>query len=313
MAKVPIFSVIIPTYNRANLLEIAIKSVLEQEFSNFELIVVDDGSEDHTRQVVNAFEDSRIQYHYQKNQERSTARNNGIHFAKAKYICFLDDDDYYLPNYLSTFYDELSKEDFPDIILRTGFIQMENDQEIGKSDSFDLDAGINPTEFCAYHFCAVYTLCIPKVFLLEHDFPVAFRHWQDTHLILRLLALYPFRQLDAYTYAYIQHSKMGSRSIYHFPDAHERIQSNVDAMFDVFEHHSDLISPHLPKDTLEHMVSLKYINHANGALMNGQIKLAISLILKSIKHNKKAWFLGLYAKFFLKIPTKILFGYPRPN
>ena len=311
MANVPVFSVIVPTYNRSSLLKIGIESVLAQDFPDFELLVIDDGSTDDTKEVVAQFTDKRLRYIYQENQERSVARNNGIHLAKAKYICFLDDDDYYLPNYLSTFYNELENNNFPEVILRTGFIEIEDGQEIGRSESFNPKAGINPTRFCAYHFCAVITLCIPKSFLETHDFPVAFRHWQDTHLILRLLALYPFKQLNAHTYIYVQHPNMGSRSIYQFKDAKERIQSNVDAMLDVFEHHSDLISPHLPPYTLEHMVSLKYINHANGALMNNQIKLAVTLIMKSIKYNRKAWFLGLYIKFFLKIPTKILFGYPR--
>ncbi len=103
---------------------------------------------------------------------------------------------------------------------------------------------------------------------------------------------------------------MGSRSIYQLEDAEARIQSNVDAMFDVFEKYHDLLSPHLPSHTLDYLVSQKYLNHANGALVNGKIQLALSLIKKSLSRSKGKWFKFFYLKFFLKLPLKIIFGFP---
>src|ERR1051325_3991500 len=85
----PFFSVIIPTYNRADFIRKPIDSVLAQKFSSWELIIVDDGSTDNTGQVVKSFTDSRIHYVYQSNQERSAARNTGIKNSKGQYICFL--------------------------------------------------------------------------------------------------------------------------------------------------------------------------------------------------------------------------------
>ena len=72
------FSIIIPTYNRAAFLPKAIESVLAQTCTDWELIVVDDGSIDNTREVVAQYNDKRITYIYQQNAERSAARNNGI-------------------------------------------------------------------------------------------------------------------------------------------------------------------------------------------------------------------------------------------
>ncbi len=89
MARV---SVIIPTYNRASLLPQAVESVLGQSFKDLELIIVDDGSTDNTREVVAGFS-GPITYLYQKNQGRSAARNNGYKISKGEYICFLDSDD----------------------------------------------------------------------------------------------------------------------------------------------------------------------------------------------------------------------------
>ena len=99
------FSIILPTYNRAYLLPYAIESVIEQSYKNWELIIVDDGSTDNTRDLVKKYKkkDKRITYIYQDNSERSAARNNGILRASGEWVCFLDSDDKYLSNHLSMF------------------------------------------------------------------------------------------------------------------------------------------------------------------------------------------------------------------
>jgi len=94
-------SVIIPTYNRANLLPRAIESVLNQTYQDFEVIVVDDASCDNTEEVVQGFNDPRIKYVKHKiNKGGSAARNTGIKTAEGKYIAFLDSDDEWLPEKL---------------------------------------------------------------------------------------------------------------------------------------------------------------------------------------------------------------------
>jgi len=98
----PKVSVIIPTYNRADLLPRAIKSVLSQTFQDFELIIVDDGSTDNTKEIVKSFQnkDERIKYVYQDNQGESGARNTGLRESQGEYIAFLDSDDEWLPEKL---------------------------------------------------------------------------------------------------------------------------------------------------------------------------------------------------------------------
>lgn len=90
-----LISIIIPTYNRYNLLEKTINSVLNQTYKNWELIIVDDGSTDGTDVLVNELsnKDSRIRYYWQKNSGESVARNKGFHLAKGDYIGYLDSDD----------------------------------------------------------------------------------------------------------------------------------------------------------------------------------------------------------------------------
>lgn len=92
-------SVIIPTYNRANYLSEAIDSVLAQTYKNYEIIVVDDGSTDNTRKVLEKYS-NKIRYIYQENKGPSAARNNGIKNAKGELIAFLDSDDAWLPEKL---------------------------------------------------------------------------------------------------------------------------------------------------------------------------------------------------------------------
>ena len=99
----PTVSVIIPTYNRANLLRRAITSVLNQTFRDFELIVVDDASPDNTPEVVESINDGRIRYvRLKKNSGGPVARNTGIKKARGKFIALLDDDDEWLPHRLET-------------------------------------------------------------------------------------------------------------------------------------------------------------------------------------------------------------------
>jgi glycosyltransferase involved in cell wall biosynthesis len=91
----PSVSVIIPTYNRASMVKEAIQSVLSQTYKDFEIIVVDDGSTDNTRETVASLSD-KVVYVYQPNSGPSSARNHGIRLAQGKYIAFLDSDDLFL-------------------------------------------------------------------------------------------------------------------------------------------------------------------------------------------------------------------------
>ena len=93
----PKVSVIIPTYNRAQSLSRSIQSVLGQTYKNFELIIVDDGSEDNIEEVIRGFNDSRIKYfRHDVNLGGSAARNTGIKNSTGEYVAFLDSDDEWL-------------------------------------------------------------------------------------------------------------------------------------------------------------------------------------------------------------------------
>ena len=109
-------SVVIPTYNRAALLVRAVRSVLEQTRAPAEVIVVDDGSDDETKKIVNELASSSeipVIHLYQRNQGPAAARNKGIEFASCPLIAFLDSDDYWLKKKLEIQADALENaEDF---------------------------------------------------------------------------------------------------------------------------------------------------------------------------------------------------------
>lgn len=101
-AGVPgLVSVIVPCYNRADIVGETIESVLAQSYQLLEIIIVDDGSTDHTREVVMRYSDPRIRYFYKANGGLSSARNAGLDEARGEYIAFLDSDDVWHPWKLS--------------------------------------------------------------------------------------------------------------------------------------------------------------------------------------------------------------------
>ena len=104
----PKVSVIIPTYNREKYISETIKSVLNQTYTNWELIIVDDGSTDNTCKIIKKF-DKKIKYIYQKNAGVQAARNKGFSASRGEYILFLDSDDVLLPHNLKCLTEVLEK------------------------------------------------------------------------------------------------------------------------------------------------------------------------------------------------------------
>ena len=109
----PYFSIIIPSYNRAHILKRAIQGVLEQIFQDFEIIIVDDGSTDNTKVIIEEYSiDARIKYHYQNNAGVCAARNTGAKQANGEFLIFLDSDDTVEKSWLQDFYDSLVNQQY---------------------------------------------------------------------------------------------------------------------------------------------------------------------------------------------------------
>ena len=99
----PLISVVIPTYNRADLIPNAIQSVLNQTYQNWELIIVDNYSDDGTKEVIDSFKDSRISMLLlPRTGSVAASRNFGVHHSKGEWIAFLDSDDWWFPEKLNS-------------------------------------------------------------------------------------------------------------------------------------------------------------------------------------------------------------------
>ena len=129
----PKISIIIPSYNRAETIDWAIKSVLNQTYQNFEIVVVDDSPNNETEKVVKSFNDSRIKYIH--NKERTNlpkARNQGVRESSpdSKYIAFLDDDDEFLSRFLEKTV-KILEETNVDVVIPSAEIRTKDGKKIG--------------------------------------------------------------------------------------------------------------------------------------------------------------------------------------
>jgi glycosyltransferase involved in cell wall biosynthesis len=129
MSTIPKVSIIIATFNRAHYLKEAICSVLAQSFQDYEIIVIDDGSTDNTREIAASFKD-KIRYIYQKNQGVIKALNAGIAISKGEYVGFLGDDDLWLKDKLAIQVPELDKKPDLGFVCSSAITVDESDKEL---------------------------------------------------------------------------------------------------------------------------------------------------------------------------------------
>lgn len=118
----PLISIVVPVYNTEKYIAETIESVIAQTYDNWELLLIDDGSTDSSRKIIESFveKDSRIKYHYKENGGQASARNLGVKKANGEYIAFLDSDDIWLPKKLEHQIEELIKYK-PDFLYGLGY------------------------------------------------------------------------------------------------------------------------------------------------------------------------------------------------
>ncbi len=209
----PFFTVVITTYNRAQFLSKAIESVQNQSFSDFELIIIDDGSIDDTKNVVSPFlQDSRIKYFFQENQERSISRNNGIKKSNGEYICFLDSDDYYLSDHLSVFNNYIEQLKCPkNVIFYSGRMIEDKGEVVKKPYQYkpSYDKVENIIFFGLFESPANITTCIHRDFQKDVLFENEWLPFNEIyHFVLRLIVKnYVLFYIDNYTSVIVRHGE----------------------------------------------------------------------------------------------------------
>jgi len=182
----PLFTIVVPVFNRAHLIERTLKSVLAQTCQDFEIIVVDDGSKDDIEAAIAAIGDPRIRLIRQENGGGGAARNNGIENALGQYIAFLDSDDLFMPDKLERYARE-----FPVPETTVLYSSMNVDRGVDKywvrpdraiTDGEDVGEYL----FCANQLMQTSTLVVPSALAKKVKFDPALRRGQDLDFCIRL-------------------------------------------------------------------------------------------------------------------------------
>ena len=198
----PLISVIIPTYNRALFLAESIDSVLAQDFSQFEVIVIDDGSTDNTQEILASYGKS-ITYVYQPNAGVSAATNKGIKLASASLIALHDSDDIMLHGRLKVQHEFM--EAHPEVGAVTGNIIIQGNEEINYLEKSGVDFNGRESVICETPFpkmllknfmanaaSMVRKECFLKVGMYDESLPIG----QDTEFWLRVAKFWPLACLN---------------------------------------------------------------------------------------------------------------------
>jgi glycosyltransferase involved in cell wall biosynthesis len=209
MPENPMFSVVIPTFNRAGFIVKTIQSVLNQDFQDFEIIVVDDGSTDETETVVNRIASPRIRYFKRENKERAAARNFGVHSSSGAYVTFLDSDDLFKPNHLSEANRFLAKHPGCPVVA-LGYEIITPDGKILYPFK-TLPSPVNE-KLCEGNFLSCMGVFIRREIILENHFNEDrdLSGSEDYELWLRIAARYPILTVPVVTAAIVNHE---SRSV----------------------------------------------------------------------------------------------------
>lgn len=205
MSKNLFFSIILPTYNRVEFISKAIDSVVNQEYQNWELIIIDDGSIDNTKDEINHLLKSHknIKYFYKKNEGRSAARNFGILEAKNKWVCFLDSDDKFHKTHLTKFFEIINKQD----CLKGLYFSGLSHETYSSEPQQYVESHNKNLEFVLLNTIGTPRACVHIDILKENFFNPSISIGEDKELWVRILRNYPLFYHRHKTFIEINHPK----------------------------------------------------------------------------------------------------------
>jgi glycosyltransferase involved in cell wall biosynthesis len=222
------FSVIIPLYNKSSYIKKAVKSVLGQTYVDLELIIINDGSTDDSVEKIKCIKDQRLKIIGQSNLGVATARNNGVKVAKYNYITFLDADDWWDPEFLSSMKGLIETFPFGGIYGCAYYL-------VKNSKAYKAPIGIEPEFKCGeFNYLEVYAkkLCMPltsisviipkKIFKELQGFKPNLKLGEDFDLWLRITLAYSVYFLNKPLAYYNQDVELSNRGIgkLHKPEHH---------------------------------------------------------------------------------------------
>lgn len=275
----PFFSVIIPTYNRAALLPRAVASVQAQSYPHWELIIVDDGSTDHTRTLAEAYarQDGRVRYVWQENKQLNAARNRGVDLARGQYVCFLDDDDEFLPIHLEQMAKEVHSLNLDDIALLKTQMLVEYKGVVRTGTSYDSQA--HPIAAFWHDMPNLLSFAFNRRIFDVFRFDERFLLFDDAHFLLRVLTRFPLFYIHHPSVLYHIHS--GARSLqYTHPSM---LQNHLQAIDHLFVEVGNEMIPYIDIRA-QHILQAKTCYHfSRAAAKQQQFRLALSYLALGIR------------------------------
>ena len=249
-------SVVVANYNMGKYLPMAVDSILNQTYKNVEVHVVDDGSTDDSKEVMQRYADVRnVFYHYQENQGQAKAKNKGIHSANGDFIAFLDADDTWS-------HDKLEKQlpvfetDSEIGVVYTNYKLTDKQGELMDTPSRHYYTGYISNQLFIDNFVTGMTSvirrgCLDKVGIFDEELPMGI----DYDLWLRLSAYYKFMFLDEVTYFYRQWE--GQMSHKH----RKRFKCAVKIMSKFEYQHQDKLDKNVANEAWAHLLVSQAYKH----------------------------------------------------
>ncbi|MBE8232708.1 MAG: glycosyltransferase [Endozoicomonadaceae bacterium] len=294
--KKPLISIIIPTYNYGNCLPRAIDSVLSQPLSNYELLIIDDGSTDNTSAIVKSYCDNypdTFKYYYIENSGASAARNLGIKNSQGDYVFFLDADDQLIGNSLYFISEYISAYPQIDIVFGGHISVHENGQEkIHNIKLLSSDRSRNFSDYLFKKFSIVNGGTTVKRSVYEQiKYNENFRNCEDIPVFAMMIALFNVVSINR-PIAYIHKHSDSLRSNFEF--IREVGISVAEVIFS-----NSLLPPELKKYRNKYFAS-RYVSNFKVNFRNNYYRDAISCYLKAIQHYPLILIrMGLMLKFFI--------------
>ena len=266
----PTVSIIIPTYNRRQSIGRSVRSVLNQTYQDFELIIVDDGSTDNTKELVADFNDERIRYvRHEENKGEAAARNTGIKAARCDYIAYQDSDDEWLPEKLARQI-ELLENASPEVgVIYTGFWKAENHKRTYVPFSWvsqkngDIHKELLKGNFIGSPVVLIKKECFNKVGLFDERL----RNLVDWEMWLRISKYYHFKYIDEPLVIAHYHSDNVSSNHHAFIEALELV---LEKYSDEFASDKKLLAKH-------------YIDIGNLLVVHKETQNGRNYLIKAIK------------------------------
>ena len=278
----PFFSVIVPTYNRGHIISNTIESVLRQDFTDYELLIIDDGSTDNTSEVVQKYLSDKVFYYKKNNAERAEARNYGTNRSRGAYINWLDSDDVMHPGHLSEMKRAIDANNNPALLAAGYEVEKKGEGIIYK---VNFPSQVLNAHLLRSNFMRTSTGIARRDVALQNPFNTEAIPQEDHELFLRIGASHDIVSNNTITIRMVEHPQSGSVQI--VKDAPAYVET-LDRMIKTVSSSRRVCL--LFNKRMCQFKMYKYIGGAYFLATHGMKRLPLQLIMRSINCHPLIFF-----------------------